>query len=106
VCAARDACQAIPNSQGPRAKRSVGIYFTVIGRASARIRLSLRINISLTIGEIYTRARVCVYTHIQYMSKHIYNTYTIHIQYMFQITLFTELFTYTYIISERDVYFG
>jgi len=29
------------------------IHFAVIGRASARIQLSLRINISLTIEEIY-----------------------------------------------------
>ena len=29
------------------------VHFTVVGRVSARIRLSLKINISLTIGEIY-----------------------------------------------------
>jgi len=57
VCATRGACQPIPNFQGLRTKRSVGTYFAVVGWASARIGLSLRINIeiniSLTIGEIY-----------------------------------------------------
>jgi len=54
VCAAPGACQPIPNFQGSRAKRSVGsVHFAVVGRASARIRLSLKINILLTIGEIY-----------------------------------------------------
>ena len=46
VCAARGACQPIPNSQGH-------IHFIVIVRVSAHIQLSLRINISLIIGEIY-----------------------------------------------------
>jgi len=44
------------NPQLPRpARQAIGrhIYFAVIGQARARIRLSLRINISLTIGEIY-----------------------------------------------------
>ena len=37
------------------ARQAIGrhIHFAVVGRASARIRLSLRINISLTIGKIY-----------------------------------------------------
>jgi len=47
MCAARDACQPIPNFH---------IHFAV-GRASARIRLSLRINILLTIGVIYKMER-------------------------------------------------
>jgi len=42
----------ILNCQGPRAKRSVDLlHFAVVGRVSACIRLSLRINISLTIGK-------------------------------------------------------
>ena len=44
------------NPQLPRPARqaiSRHIYFAVVGRASARIRLSLKINISLIIGEIY-----------------------------------------------------
>jgi len=43
-------------SQFPTPKaQAIGrhIHFAVVDRASARIRLSLRINISLTIGEIY-----------------------------------------------------
>jgi len=36
-----------------RALSNRHIHFVVVGRASARIQLSLRINISLTIGEIY-----------------------------------------------------
>ena len=38
-------------SQSPT--RSVGIYISIVGRAGACIRLSLRINISLIIEEIY-----------------------------------------------------
>jgi len=43
------------NSQLPRpARQAIGKHIhAIVGRASARIRLSLRINISLTIGEIY-----------------------------------------------------
>ena len=55
VCAAWGACQSIPNSQGLRAKRSADIYTLHCrpGGLNARIRLSLRINISLIIEEIY-----------------------------------------------------
>jgi len=42
------------NPQLPRsARQAIDIHFAVVGRANARIRISLRINISLTIGEIY-----------------------------------------------------
>jgi len=46
------------NSQLSRptlARQAIGryIHFAVVDRASVRIRLSLRINISLTVGEIY-----------------------------------------------------
>jgi len=52
----RDAGRLPANPQLPRpAHQAIGrhIHFAVIGRAGARIRLSLKINISLTIGETY-----------------------------------------------------
>ena len=56
MVAVRSAGRLPANPQLPRPARQAidkHIHFAIIGRASARIRLSLRINISLTIGEIY-----------------------------------------------------
>ena len=51
-CAARGACQL---QLSTLARQAIGrrIHIAIVGRASAHIRLSLRINISLIIGEIY-----------------------------------------------------
>jgi len=56
MVAVRSAGRLPANPQLPRPARQAidkHIHFAIIGRASARIRLSLRINISLTIGETY-----------------------------------------------------
>ena len=44
-------CGQLPRPAGQAISRH--IHFAVVGRVSARIRLPLRINILLTIGEIY-----------------------------------------------------
>ena len=41
-----------PQLQRP-ARQAIGVHFAIVGRTGARIRLSLRINISLTNGETY-----------------------------------------------------
>ena len=82
VRAARGACQPIPNSQLARQAIGRHILFAVVGRASTRIWLSLRINISLTIYKMvedFSTQFSPLYLPMKYLaiiSRHLVHTHT------------------------------